>query len=74
MERVTRETGPEETGAAETGTVRVLRGTPDAHETAALLVLLARLGGAARQEEPRPAVRPVWEPFTEHAPGGWRNT
>ncbi|MEU4654798.1 acyl-CoA carboxylase epsilon subunit [Streptomyces sp. NPDC023723] len=67
MERVS-EPGP----AA--GPVRILRGTPDAHETAALLVLLARLGGAPEQPRPRPVARPTWQPFTAHSPGGWRHT
>ncbi|CAL9376477.1 hypothetical protein SUDANB145_00979 [Streptomyces sp. enrichment culture] len=57
-----------------TATVRVLRGTPDAHETAALLVLLARLGGAPEERPRGPVAAPTWQPFTGHSPGGWRQT
>lgn len=54
--------------------VRIVRGEPDAYETAALLALLtarlsARLGLDAEPE--RQAPRPTWRPFTGHARGGW---
>lgn len=57
-----------------TDVVRIVRGKPDAYETAALLTLLtarlsARLGLEAEPE--RPAPRPTWRPFTGHARDGW---
>lgn len=54
--------------------VRIVRGKPDAFETAALLTLLtarlsARLGLDSEPEHMDP--RPTWQPFTGHAEGGW---
>ncbi|MFJ9084533.1 MULTISPECIES: acyl-CoA carboxylase epsilon subunit [unclassified Streptomyces] len=52
--------------------VRIVRGKPDAHETAALLALLtARLSARLGLEgEPEPPA-PTWQPFTGHAESGW---
>jgi Acyl-CoA carboxylase epsilon subunit len=53
--------------------VRVVRGAPDPHETAALMtVLVAALGGIADDTgRARPPARPTWQPFTGHSSGGW---
>ncbi|MFE4370220.1 acyl-CoA carboxylase epsilon subunit [Streptomyces sp. NPDC056835] len=54
--------------------VRIVRGAPDAHETAALLALLtARLSArpGPGDEPERPAPGPTWQPFTGHGQGGW---
>ncbi len=54
--------------------VRVVRGQPDAYETAALMtVLVTALTGAARRTGPAtpPPARPSWQPFTGHRGGGW---
>jgi hypothetical protein len=53
--------------------LKVVRGTPEPHETAALLgVLAAALGDAATRREDVPApARPNWRPFAGHSVGGW---
>lgn len=71
-----------DTGAgagADTGTdapdlVRVVRGTPNPQEMAALMaVLVTTFGadGADAGRPARPAARPTWHPFTAHGRGGW---
>lgn len=58
--------------------VRIERGAPDAHETAALLALLtARLSarlGLLSDDPAHPVPVPTWQPFTGHAQGGWEHT
>lgn len=53
--------------------VRVVRGTPNPHEMAALMtVLVAALGNAADPgARARPEARPTWQPFMGHGRGGW---
>ncbi|MBZ9641600.1 acyl-CoA carboxylase epsilon subunit [Streptomyces sp. PSKA30] len=52
--------------------LRIVRGTPDAHETAAVVALLvARLGGPSTEPPAVRPERPVWQPFTGHRTGGW---
>ncbi|MFC4499190.1 MULTISPECIES: acyl-CoA carboxylase subunit epsilon [Streptomyces] len=53
--------------------IRVVRGAPDPHETAALMTaLVAALGSSANgTERALPPTRPTWRPFAGHSSGGW---
>ncbi|MCP3760579.1 acyl-CoA carboxylase subunit epsilon [Streptomyces sp. TBY4] len=66
MERLTDAEAPE--------LVRVVRGTPNPQEMAALMAVLVTTFGAAGADDgrtARPAARPTWSPFTAHGRGGW---